>query len=235
MHRLIILFVFTGLAMQAAAAEITPQPHAPGIESANYNWADRDDALRLALSIKGDPKQGEAAYLYCQGCHKAKAVGRPDAGYPQLAGQHASVLVKQMMDVRSGVRESRRMHPFIEQSVVNVTDIPHIAAYLNSLPIPTTNRKGDGSNLARGKSLYVKDCQSCHGAYGEGDAGLLYPRVTGQHYPYLYRETLNIRDLQRRNANEEMVRSLKGYSDEDVEAVSDYMSRLVDPHKSATR
>jgi cytochrome c553 len=50
--------------------------------------------------------------------------------------------------------------------------------------------------------------------------------VAGQHYSYLKRETRESRDQGRRNASPEMVKVLKRYSDTDVEAVSDYMSRL---------
>jgi cytochrome c553 len=35
-----------------------------------------------------------------------------------------------------------------------------------------------------------------------------------------------IRDAKRRNANPRMVKAVKAYSDADVEAVSDYLSRL---------
>lgn len=228
MDRLLTLIAFAGIAMQTAQAEIPLQPHAPGIESKDYRWDMPSKELTKALNTRGDPKKGAILYEDCRGCHKANAVGRPDAGYPQLAGQHTSVLIKQMIDVRSGKRDNPRMHPFIESSVVAARDVPHVAAYLNSLPLQTNNRRGDGKNLERGKALYGKDCESCHGENGEGDGKKLYPRVSGQHYPYLYRESLDIRDMQRRNANTKMVKALKGYTDEDIEAVSDYMSRLVE-------
>ena len=235
MDRLLTLIAFAGIAMQTAQAEIPQQPHAPGIESKDYRWDQPSKELTRALNTKGDPKKGAILYEDCRGCHKANAVGRPDAGYPQLAGQHVSVLIKQMIDVRSGKRDNPRMHPFIESSVVAAKDVPNIAAYLNSLPLPTNNRKGDGKNLERGKTLYVKDCEACHGEIGEGDAKKFYPRVTGQHYPYLYRESLDIRDMQRRNANTKMVKALKNYTDEDIEAVSDYISRLVAPGSSGSQ
>jgi cytochrome c553 len=53
--------------------------------------------------------------------------------------------------------------------------------------------------------------------------------VTGQHFNYLLRETRESRDQGRRNANLDMVKVLKRYSNADVEAVSDYMSRLTMP------
>lgn len=185
-----------------------------------------DPTLKEALAFAASPEKGKVAYETCRGCHKADASGRPEANYPQLAGQHSTVLIKQMLDTRSGQRHNPRMHPFIESDSIAASDIPHIAAYLNSLPTPKNIAVGSGLALARGQSLYVKDCASCHGARGEGDAHLFRPRVAPQHYPYLYRETLEIRNGTRRNADAEMVKALKPYSTEDIEAVSDYMARL---------
>lgn len=188
--------------------------------------ANVDPLVQQALARPASVEKGKIVYETCRGCHKADASGRPDAGYPQLAGQHKSVLIKQMMDTRAGRRDNPRMHPFIEAGAVEDREIPHIAAYLNSLPVPQTNRKGDGKNLTKGEALYRKDCADCHGMAGEGDAAHFNPRISGQHYPYLFRESIDIRDGQRKNSNKEMVRILKPYSDEDIEAVSDYMSRM---------
>jgi len=50
--------------------------------------------------------------------------------------------------------------------------------------------------------------------------------VAGQHYSYLDQESRLIRDRGRRNANPEMVKAIAGYSDAEIAAVSDYLSRL---------
>lgn len=184
--------------------------------------------MTAALAIKGDPVQGKEAYVICRGCHKADASGRAEAEYPQLAGQHASVLIKQMTDVRSGMRQNPKMHPFVAKDVVSTEDIAHIAAYLAGLPIPAGNGKGDSKQLVRGKALYAKDCAVCHGAKGEGDAEKVVPRLAGQHYSYLLRENKAIQAMtgNRRDANPDMVKVIKGYPYKDIAAVSDYMSRL---------
>lgn len=184
--------------------------------------------LASLLKIQGDPDKGKIAYEICRGCHKADGAGRADAEYPQLAGQHASVLIKQMADTRSGLRHNPKMHPFIAPDVVNTEEVAHIAAYLASLPIPADNGKGDGLHLTRGKQLYDQDCAGCHGPQGEGDAGKFIPRVAGQHYSYLLRENKAIQSTSgsRRDANPDMVKAIRGYAYKDIAAVSDYMSRL---------
>lgn len=221
-----------GLAAGAAAAPPPEQPHAPGIESPGYVWNEPNEEQLLALAHEADPANGEIAYEVCRGCHQADASGRADAVYPQLAGQHATVLIKQMVDVRAGRRDNPKMHPFVADWVVSAEEVADIAAYLAQLPIPTDNLKGDGDEPARGESLYAKDCAICHGERGEGSAEEFYPRVASQHYSYLYHESRLIRDGGRRNANPEMVKAIAGYSDRDLEAVSDFMSRLPPPVRS---
>ncbi len=233
LSRFAIPLIVTLLA-PAVLAEVEQQPRAPGIETKGYVWNKPDEEKARALKHKADPLKGKAAYKGCQGCHKPDASGRPDDDYPQLAGQHASVLIKQMVDVRAGRRDNPKMHPFVGDWVVSAEDVADIAVYLNSLPTPTNNGKGDGKNLALGKKLYEKDCVGCHGDNGEGDEGKFYPMVTGQHYRYLLRESRQIRDGVRRNAYPKMVTVIKKYSDADLEAVSDYMSRLL-PAKAAAK
>ncbi len=211
----------------SAGADLPRQPHAAGIETYGYAWNAPDEDMKRTLAYKASAQRGKTAYKICQGCHKADGSGLAGADYPQLAGQHASVIIKQMLDIRAGRRDNPRMYPFSGEWIVSAEEIADIAAYLNQLPVIDSNGKGSEKNLALGKRLYDKDCASCHGGNGEGDAGKFYPRVAGQHYDYLLRETRESRDLGRRNANQEMVKVLKPYSDTAIEAVSDYMSRLL--------
>jgi cytochrome c553 len=218
--------IATLLAVQPATADFTKQPKAEGIESAGYVWNQLDKDTVRALDYKASAKRGKVAYKICKGCHLPDGFGKADDSYPQLAGQHTSVLIKQMMDIRAGRRDNPKMFPFVGDWIVSAEELSDISAYLRSLPVPANNRKGDGANLAQGKTLYDKDCASCHGKNGEGDGKKFYPMVAHQHYDYLQRETRESRDKGRRNANPDMVKALKGYSDADVAAVSDYMSRL---------
>ena len=179
-----------------------------------------------ALRLKGDRARGEAAYVICQGCHRVGALGRADGSYPRLAGQHVRVLIKQMADVRSGRRSNPKMLPFADHQTISVQDIADIAAYLTALPVPDDHGQGRGDALAHGERLYVMDCASCHGPRGEGDPHRYFPRLSGQHYRYLVRENLLIRDGARKNANPDMVKAISRYGEEDIAAVSDYISRL---------
>ena len=209
----------------AIGAEI-PQPKAPGIESGNYVWNEMKDEALLVLRTKGDAKRGAITYKICHGCHKTGALGLVDGTYPRLAGQHDTVLIKELVDVRTGVRDNQKMYPFASEHGIELPEIADLAVYISGLPTPPDNGLGDGTQLAMGKKLYDADCKRCHGDTGEGDGKKFYPKVSGQHYQYLKRQVSNIRDGVRRNANPRMVKDIKNYTMQDIEAVSDYMSRL---------
>ncbi|THF60307.1 c-type cytochrome [Pseudothauera rhizosphaerae] len=198
-------------------------------KAGDYVWNAPDPEKDRALAHKADPVAGKVAYEVCRGCHRADASGRADAIYPQLAGQHTTVLIKQLVDVRAGRRHNPKMEPFVSAEVLSAEDIGNIASYLALLPTPTNNGKGDGSKLALGERLYRENCVRCHGNYGEGSAQAFYPVVASQHYEYLFKELQMIRDGERRNSYPEMVQVIKGYGDDELRALSDYMSRLVLP------
>lgn len=231
-----VLALILGLSLPISGLAAVPQqPKAPGIESKGYVWNEQSGEEAEVLKLKGDAERGRAAYRVCQGCHKPNGAGLPDGTYPQLAGQHATVLIKQMTDVRDGRRENPKMFPFVGKHIVETQEIADVAIYLQNMKIPHDNGKGPGTALARGKELYKNDCQVCHGENGEGNEKKFYPVLAGQHYKYLLRQIRNIRDGKRRNANPKMVKVVQGYSDADAEAVVDYMSRLSMPERGAAK
>lgn len=178
------------------------------------------------LATRGDARRGEVAFEVCQGCHRKGALGRADGSYPRLAGQHRSVLIKQMTDVRAGKRRNDKMLPFADEHVVQPADIADIAEYLSQLPSPPDNGRGPGVGLERAAATYRERCADCHGAAGEGDAARFQPRLAGQHERYLARELLDIRDGRRGNADARMVEVVKGLGDAELRSLADWVSRL---------
>jgi cytochrome c553 len=195
------------------------------------DWFEIKGELKTALESKGDAKRGAASFEQCVGCHRPDASGRVSGAYPRLSGQHETVLVKQIVDIRSGRRSNPKMEPFIGDHVLDPYQISDVAAYLTGLPIAAANGKGPGTLVVKGKELFDKDCAVCHGATGQGDAAKFYPMVAAQHYKYLLREVNFIRDGDRRNSNPEMVKVIKPYTSGDLEAVADYMASLAAPSK----
>lgn len=202
-----------------------PAPKKEGIEGKGYKWNAQEGEKIEALKLKGDAKAGEEAFEVCSACHLPSGAGRADGTFPQLAGQHTTVLIKQMADIRSGLRDNPIMYPF----AVTLTDpqeLANVSAYIETLKIPRDNGRGPGTDLETGKKLYARDCESCHMKNGEGDKAKFYPVLAGQHYKYMLRQATEIRDGKRRNANPDMVKVIKTYSDKEIDAIVDYMSRL---------
>jgi len=187
--------------------------------------------LRALLAMQGDPVRGKAVFTQCEDCHRKDGSGRSNGIFPRLAGQHASVIVKQLADIRAGRRINAAMQPLLADPALNGSAIADVAAYVQGLPISANNGKGPGTALARGKQLYERDCAACHGAIGEGDAAKFHPMVAAQHYRYLLRELVTIRDGERRNSDPEMVRRILPYSAGDIDAVADFMSQLAPPKR----
>jgi cytochrome c553 len=188
-----------------------------------------DGELKTALEAQPDVARGKIAYEVCEGCHRKDGSGRANGTYPRLAGQHARVVLKQLVDIRSGRRHNPDMAPLVAEPVLNLQAMVDIAAHVQGLPVAANNGKGTGNDLALGRSLYDRHCAVCHGAAGQGDAAAFYPMVAAQHYRYLLRELINIGDGSRKNSHADMVKVIKPYSQAELDAVADHMSRLAPP------
>ncbi len=209
-----------------------PAPHQGGIESKDYKWNAQEGEKIEALKLKGDKKRGQEAYEVCGACHLPSGAGRPDGTFPQLAGQHTTVLIKQMADIRAGLRDNPTMYPFAA-TLTDPQELADVSAYIEGLCIPTNHGKYEGADaalqIAKGKELYEKECLECHGKNGEGVKDKFYPVIAGQHYKYLLRQMTEIRDGHRRNANPDMVKIIKKYNNDQLVAISAYQSSMTMP------
>ncbi|MCF8211546.1 MAG: c-type cytochrome [Rhodoferax sp.] len=222
--KLLLALVTLCLSSSLVGAAEPIAPEAGGSPIAGWNRAQAERTW--VLGLKANIQRGESAFAICEGCHRAGALGRVDGSYPRLAGQHATVLIKQITDVRSGLRSNPKMLPFADQHALTPQEIADVAAYLEGLAVPPGQGTGSGRDLERASLLYRKDCESCHGPVGQGDAQAFYPRIAGQHFGYLLRASKMIRDGVRRNAHPQMVELIQNYSDDDLSLVSDLVSRM---------
>jgi len=190
------------------------------------------EEMAKTLKLKGDKVKGEEAYEVCSACHLMSGAGRPDGTFPQLAGQHSTVIIKQMADIRAGQRDNPTMYPFAI-ALTDPQELADVSAFIQSLCIPAEHGTYEGADaakqVAKGKTLYEKQCMECHGKNGEGDRDKFYPVIAGQHYKYLLRQMTEIRDGKRHNANADMMKVIKPYTDDMLVAISAYQASLQMP------
>ena len=225
--RALLIFALALLPAYSVLAD-TPAT-TPTFGSKGYVWnklsAERIEVLRK----NADAVRGQEAFRGCRGCHKQDAFGRVDGTYPRLTGQYASVIIKQLTDIRAGVRLNPKMEPFISPDAVTVEEIADIAVFLANATTVKENGKGPGDQVRQGEIVYVqRGCNKCHGDHGEGNGEKLYPALSAQHYSYLLREMEMIRTGARGNSHPDMVAALRDISTSDMEALSDYLARLPD-------
>ncbi len=183
--------------------------------------------LTRALSLTPDLENGLRVYRVCAQCHQPEGWGKPDGSVPQLAGQHRKVLIKQLADIRAGVRSNPEMAAHVSRERIGGAQaVADVAGYIDTLEISVSNGVGPGDDLLRGAELYAETCASCHGERGEGDAKLAIPRIHAQHYAYLLRQFRKIKAGERGNADPAMAAAIQAFSEADTRAVLDLVSRL---------
>jgi cytochrome c553 len=188
--------------------------------------AEISETLAKVVALTPDLEAGTKIYPLCAACHGENGFGQQQGEYPSIAGQHQRVILKQLLDIQSKKRINPTMYAFSDMETLGgLQGMADIAAYTASLPLNPSPVTGSGKQLQNGETLYLQQCISCHGELAQGNAKLFYPRLSNQHYPYLVRELRWIRDGIRKNSDPAMVQILQKFSNYDINAVADYLSR----------
>ena len=208
-------------------------------------WNEAGGEKDEAMLLEPDRERGIAVYEVCSACHLLEGWGLKDGTFPQLAGQHRSVLIKQLADIRAHNRDNPTMYPFaLDEQIMAASGyktgeikpaqlVADVTDYITKLPMNPDPGLGPWEQgtpeFAQGEKLYKDNCVECHGETGEGSEEKFYPKIHGQHYKYMLRQFEWIRDGKRRNANPDMVRQIKGFSDKDMQMVINWVARAPVP------
>ncbi|MEJ1961678.1 MAG: c-type cytochrome [Gammaproteobacteria bacterium] len=182
-----------------------------------------------AAKLTPNAENGARLFETCAACHGRDGRGASDGSIPAVAGQHGSVLLKQLTDFRHEGRWDERMQHFTDRHhLPTEQDLTDVAAYIAALPrFPTSmDSIGDGSALREGASVYFRVCEACHLPLGQGDVLRLRPRLAGQHYAYLLRQLTETAAGGRPGMDPAHVSRLRALTPDQLKGVADYLSRL---------
>lgn len=187
-----------------------------------------DRATQKALSLDAHADRGSLLFFhYCASCHGSEAQGNSSRAVPALAAQRFNYLVRQLANFAGLERDSNTMHAVLSQIELREPQAwVDIAAFLNKAPVVDRTQHGEGNYLTLGRAIVREQCASCHSADGHGDADGFVPSLRHQHYSYLVGQMHKLGAWRRHNVDEDLVRFLRGFDDEEMSATADYLSRL---------
>lgn len=181
-----------------------------------------------AAIYKGDVAAGKTKSMTCAACHGNDGNSLV-AMYPNLAGQSANYLAKQLADFKSGARENAVMAGMA--AALSSEDMHDLAAYF----AVQDAKEGSGETNEAGHKLYlggdakngITACVACHGIAGKGMKQAGFPSLSGQSQEYLKSQLNSFRSGSRANDYNGMMRNIAiKLSDADIEAVSQYITSL---------
>jgi cytochrome c553 len=200
-----------------------------GVARASEEAVDR--ATQTALSLDAHPDRGASQFShYCARCHGSQAQGDADRSIPGLAGQRLAYLIRQLANLAGFERDSNTMHGVLSQIELRGPQTwVDIAAFLNRAPLVNRAKTGDGTHVALGRGIFHEQCASCHRTDAHGDGDGFVPSLRNQHYSYLVNQMHKLGEGRRHNVDEDLVRFLHGFDEQDMNATADYLSRLRGP------
>jgi cytochrome c553 len=180
----------------------------------------------LTPAMLGRPNQesiGRGATLAqrCAICHGPTGISRADS--PNLAGQYAAVIYKELLDFRSGARTNAVMSPF----AANLTDqeIADLAAYYAFLPRlpayhPTPQLPRPHIVIYGAPMRGIAPCGACHGSLDNKTGS---PWLEGQSDAYMMEQLRAFASGQRTNDISEQMRNIaRALTPQEIEEAAAY-------------
>lgn len=167
----------------------------------------------------------------CAACHGVNGVSN-NPEWPNLAGQHASYLIKQLQDYKANkTRQDPTMNAFV--MTLSDKDIEDIAKHYASLK--HAKPENISQNAIKGKELYTRGdlkkhitaCIACHGPDGAGNAQAGFPLLSGQNANYTVSQLKAFKEKRRHNDINGIMHDIsKRMTVEDMQAVAEYINSL---------
>ena len=178
----------------------------------------------------GSVEAGQAKSATCGACHGMDG-NSLSPEWPNLAGQHAGYIEKQLQAFKAGERKNDLMAPMA--MILSDEDMADLAAYFASQK--ARGGETEPSKLALGERVYragnvqkgVTACAGCHGPSGRGNPLSGYASIQGQHALYVANQLRAYKSGARATDPNQMMRNIAALlSEEEIDAVASYVQGL---------
>lgn len=173
--------------------------------------------------------RGATLALRCTMCHGEK--GMSEANSPNLAGQYATVIYKQLIDFQRGARNNAVMSPMAAN--LSDQDMRDLAAYYANLPRPPAQRKISESLaptiVSHGAPMRnVAPCAACHGGIDNKSGS---PWIDGLPAAYTKAQLIAFARGTRTNDIDQVMRNVaRNMTPEEIDAAAAYYGRDLSSH-----
>jgi cytochrome c553 len=187
-------------------------------------------ASAAAPDGQGSVEEGQAKSTTCVACHGATG-NSVNPEWPNIAGQHAPYILKQLQAFKAGERQNPLMTPIA--MTLSEDDMADLAAYYSTQTL--TGLEAEPAQVELGQRLYrggdletnLAACTGCHGPRGLGNPTALYPAIQGQHSTYVAAQLRAFRAGTRQTDPNSMMRDVaRTMSDDQIDAVAAYVQGL---------
>jgi cytochrome c553 len=205
-------------AICSAAGLVQVQPAGEQVVQADYPTTRVEVVPRMLSGASAESiGRGATLALRCTMCHGAR--GLSQASTPNLAGQYAVAIYKQLVDFQTGARTSAVMAPLV--AGLSDADMRDLAAYYAYLPrVSDHPAAGEAPPIvANGAPMRgIAPCGACHGTI-DSKAGATW--LGGQPAIYLRTQLEAFSSGARRNDIGEQMRNVaRGMTPEEIDAAS---------------
>jgi cytochrome c553 len=180
---------------------------------------------------QGNAEAGAGKVATCAACHGPTGNDSLLPNVPKLGGQSQAYLLKQLQEIKSGVRVVPLMTGMLNN--LNDQDLADVAAHFATVAAPlgavdeTKRELGEKLYRAGDASIGVAACSACHSVDGKGNNAAGFPSLSGQDTAYTELQLKAFRAGERTNDAAEIMRTISArLNDAEIAALASYVFGL---------